>query len=369
MTHETLLNELWATTLTRLGGETAITALARETRAFLRPREIKSAVDLLRIILAYCLGGMGLRSTSAWAASVGLADLSNVALLQRLRNSTEWMQRLVGVLLAGNASSAAHGRRIRLVDATTVAKATIKARSSGELWRIHAVFDVWLERFSFFELTDEKGAEHLERMPVDKGEIIIADRGYMSAERLAAVIAAGADIIVRSGWRRVRWHNEDGSRFDILDALAKAGETGRIDTMIGIGRKAAPALPVRLVAIRKPPEAAAVSRDKARHEAAKEKAVIADGTLIAADWVLLVTTLPKDQFSADDIADLYRTRWRIEMAFKRLKSVIGLGGPPGQDAQVAKTWVLAHLLMILLLEPHISAPEVSPRRAPARLAA
>ena len=52
-----------------------------------------------RLILAYCLGGMGLRSTSAWAASAGLADLSNVALLQRLRNCGAWMEHLVGLSL------------------------------------------------------------------------------------------------------------------------------------------------------------------------------------------------------------------------------------------------------------------------------
>jgi len=51
------------------------------------------------------------------------------------------------------------------------------------------------------------------------------------------------------------------------------------------------------------------------------------------------------------------------MAFKRLKSLIGLSAPPGEDSAVAKTWILAHLLMILLLEPQTSAPEISPRMA------
>jgi hypothetical protein len=51
---------------------------------------------LLRLILAYCLGGRGLRSTAAWAAAIGLADLSNVALLQRLRRSGDWLALLVG---------------------------------------------------------------------------------------------------------------------------------------------------------------------------------------------------------------------------------------------------------------------------------
>ena len=81
MAHDARLNELWTRTPSRLGGAAVITTGARETRAILRPREIKSGVDLLRIILAHCLGGMGRRSTSRWAASIGLADLSSVAVL------------------------------------------------------------------------------------------------------------------------------------------------------------------------------------------------------------------------------------------------------------------------------------------------
>ena len=87
------------------------------------------------------------------------------------------------------------------------------------------------------------------------------------------------------------------------------------------------------------------------------------GTLAAAEWVILVTSLDAKAFSSSKIGELYRTRWRIEMAFKRLKSIIGLSGPPGEDGAVAKTWILAHLLMVLLLEPHTSAPGISPRMA------
>jgi hypothetical protein len=48
---------------------------------------------------------------------------------------------------------------------------------------------------------------------------------------------------------------------------------------------------------------------------------------------------------------LYRLRWRIELAFKRLKSLIGLKEPPGFDEGSAKPWILAHLLLALLIEP------------------
>lgn len=362
MTHDSLLNELWTTVLARLGGEAAIAASARETKAFLRPREIKSAVDLLRIILAYCLGGMGLRSTSAWAASVGLADLSNVALLQRLRNCEAWLEQLVGMLLVQQ-PVVAHGRRVRVLDATTVPKAGLADRRNNGLWRLHCAYDLPSERFSFCALTDEKGSEQLDRVPVVAGEIRIADRGNMHADRLGEVIADGGDVIVRSGWKSVCWLDQDGEVLDIIALLRNAKGAACIDRPIWVKRKKSAPLALRLVAFRKPPAAVEISRAKARRAAQKEGSEISGATLAAAEWVILVTSLAPEAFSSTEIGDLYRARWRIEMTFKRLKSIIGLGGPPGNDPRTAKTWILAHLLMILLLEPHTSALEVSPRLA------
>ena len=85
MTHESLVNRDWKHIVARLGGATHLEVSARETKAFLRARAIENAVDLLRMIFAYCLGARGLRSTTAWASTVGLVDISNVALLYRLR--------------------------------------------------------------------------------------------------------------------------------------------------------------------------------------------------------------------------------------------------------------------------------------------
>jgi hypothetical protein len=76
-----------------------------------------------------------------------------------------------------------------------------------------------------------------------------------------------------------------------------------------------------------------------------------------------VTSLATAEFSADDVLALYRLRWRVELGFKRLTSVIGLHGPPGTDERSARPYVLAHLLMLLLLEPSVDAREGSPRSA------
>jgi hypothetical protein len=81
---ESLVNCDWKNFVDRLGGAASLEASARDTGAFLRARVIEGAVDLLRMILAYCLGGSGLRCTAAWANAVGLADISNVALLRQI---------------------------------------------------------------------------------------------------------------------------------------------------------------------------------------------------------------------------------------------------------------------------------------------
>lgn len=141
---------------------------AYDTGAFQRPRAVASAVGLLRLILAYCK--KGLRSTAGWASSVGLAELSDVALLNRLRKCGGWLTLLVGQTLACEALVASRGRVIRLIDGTSVPKAGAAAKKTNKLWRIHSAFELPAERFSHVELTDARphpggGRRDLHRRP------------------------------------------------------------------------------------------------------------------------------------------------------------------------------------------------------------
>jgi hypothetical protein len=365
MTQAGLNEQDWQAIVDRLGGADAIKGSARQAKAFVRARVIGSASDLLRLILAYCLGPGGLRSTAAWASAIGLVDISNVALLQRLRRCGDWLGVLVGQALAQGAPGASQGRLIRLIDATAVPQAALAARRKNGLWRIHSAFDLPAERFGFFELTDQHGGERLDRLPVETGEIRIADRAYLQPERIARVLAAGGDVLVRAGWRSAVWLDGEGNRFALIAALRENAERGLIDRPIWLRRGQGPALALRLVAVRKSPSAAEAARRKARRQAQQGGHQINQDTLTAADWVILVTSLDPDAFPIEQVLALYRLRWRIELAFKRLKSLVGLGGPPGFDQRSARAWVLAHLLMILLLEPLADAFEDSPRSAPA----
>lgn len=365
MTHESLVNEDWTRVVARLGGAELLETSARETKAFSRRREIPDAVTLLRLVLAYCLGERGLRSTAAWAASVGLADLSSVALFYRLRQCSDWFAMLVERLLAAAVPKASRGRLIRIIDATTVPKAGPAARKKNELWRIHSAFDLPHERFGHFELTDQQEGETLDRIPVVKGEIRLADRAYLQPDRMAVVLEAGADFVIRAGWKSARWLDAKGHPFDLIAELRAASARELIDRPIWIKRKRGAPLALRLIAVKKPAEAAAETRRKARRAAQREGHTISRQTLEAADWVVLVTSLAPEEFATDDVLALYRLRWRIELGFKRLKSLIGLKTPPATDKRSARSYLLAHLLIILLLEPLVREFEDSPHWAEA----
>ena len=68
---------------------------------------------------------------------------------------------------------------------------------------------------------------------------------------------ARPDVLVRASWRQKRWLDESGQPLDLLTALKKAGQPGRVDQPIWLGRKSGPPVLLRLVALRKPPAAAA----------------------------------------------------------------------------------------------------------------
>jgi hypothetical protein len=54
---------------------------------------------------------------------------------------------------------------------------------------------------------------------------------------------------------------------------------------------------------------------------------------------------------------MYRGRWQVELAFKRLKSLLGLGHLKKVDPQGAKAWLQGKLLVAILIEALISLAE------------
>jgi hypothetical protein len=236
-------------------------------------------------------------------------------------------------------------RPLRLADGTVI------TGPGGAGWRLHTIFDPVAGRLAHLELTDTKGAENLQRGAVTPGEIRIADRNYARAADLRHIVEGGGDFIVRTGWTSLALRTADGAEFDLFGTMKGVSEDnpGDIDLIIR-DQKGGPDVPVRLIILRKPEEAAERERKRIRRRASKSGKKMDPRTLAAADCTLIVASLPRAEYGAARIAALYRLRWQIEIAFKRLKSILRIDRLPAKDPDLARSWITAHLILALLIE-------------------
>lgn len=344
----------WQLVLAKLAGPAALDASARAHGALVRRRGVRDGASLLRLGLGYGPCGMSLREAAAWAEVEGIAALSDVALLNRLRGAADWYGALVGQLLAERAGVALDeigGRALHIVDGTEISA----PGSRGSDWRLHASYDPRAQRFTALELSKAREAERLERTPVVPGEIRIADRGFGGRPDGIRVLSESAgDYVVRVNWRALHWCAPEGGRFDMLSFLRTIGEAGIGEAAVLIGRargkRSWTPVAARLIAVRLPPEQAEASRKRARRASRKNGRQTQPGTLEAAAYVLLLTSLDAREYPPARVAALYRLRWQVELAFKRLKSLLHLDALRAKDPALARAWLYAHLIVALLID-------------------
>jgi hypothetical protein len=334
--------------------------LARNHGAMRRKRgEIKDAETLLRLILLHVGGGLSLDQTVVRAREQGLAALSAVALFKRLKSSEKWLAALTAGMLrempAAKLPSLGGRYRIRALDATFIQE----PGSTGTDWRLHYSLKLPELVCDFFEITDATGAEHLKRLPVRKGDLVLADRGYSKRSGIAAVLDAGADVVVRLIPSAVPLLDENRERIDLpgllKNSLSDAGAILEKPVWIEHGGKL---FALRLCALRKTQAATDVARRNAKYERERKGGSVREVTLEYAAFVLVLTSLTAEIVSGEEILALYRCRWQIELAFKRLKSLLNTGHLPKKDPESCRAWMQAKVLLALLTDRLILESEL-----------
>ena len=66
--------------------------------------------------------------------------------------------------------------------------------------------------------------------------------------------------------------------------------------------------------------------------------------------MILVTSLPRKGHTAKNILAVYRLRWQIERAFRRLKSLLPIDRLPTRTERGSRSWLYAHLILALLCD-------------------
>jgi hypothetical protein len=321
---------------------------ARETGAYRRARYTQDPASLLRLLMYHAVNSGGLRETVAQARASGIAQMSQVALLKRMRTSGAWLA-WVGGELCRSLREEAHlpqGFRPRAVDSTTVQGPAAK----GTVWRVHYSLDLITLNCDWYEVTDVHGAELLERTPMQKGDVLLADRNYLRPRAARAVMDAGAHMLVRLRWSHSPMIDGRGRTFTAL-AHARKVRVGQIASwpvqlLVPDGK------PVegRVIATKLPAPLAAKAERRAVRQSVKKTRKVDPRSIEAAHFVMVFTTLPGTLLAAREVLQLYRYRWQVELAFKRLKQLLKFGRLPHKDPPAARTWILAKLVVALLLE-------------------
>lgn len=360
----------WSGVTSYLSKHVDLDASAREHGALVRRRGVRSAADLLHLALLYGPGGLSLRSTASFAVEAGIADVCDVSLLDRLRNCPEWLENMLGQLLAHKRGRAAIGQdtgqtigqdigrpgqmRLAIVDGSTVSSPGAK----GSDWRLHARYDPAYGGFTDLQITPARQAEALDRVSVLPGDLILHDRGYGRAGNLAHASDRGAKFISRIGWRALKLVDARNEPFDMIAALPHSGPE-LVELPVALVHKARK-IPMRLIIKRKSDEAAGHERKRRQYKARKNGQVSDPRTITAAGFGIYLTSLSPDEASAEDVVRLYTMRWQIELAFKRLKSLGGFDELRASDPRLVKTWLLAHLIAAVLVEASLSEDLDSP---------
>jgi hypothetical protein len=339
--------------------------MAWQSGAVQRLRGFPSTDVLLRMLMLHMARGYSLRETVVRAKLANWADISDVALLKRLRNSEEWLRCLCIELLRENVACRLEepfSQTIRIVDGTIVRE----PGKTGSQWRI--LYSIRLPSLmcDFFEVTatiGEGSGESLNRLPVGPRELILADAGYCSVAGIEYVWQHGADVLVRVNPQSFVSYSAYGRRILLLPRLRGLSKPGQFGEWRVVLHGQGSWFTGRLCAVRKSDSAIQQAHWRLQRKASKKQMITRPGTLEFAKYVVVFTT--RSTGSTADILRSYRMRWQIELLFKRLKSLAQLGHVPKHDDRSSRAWLYGKLLVTLLAQKLIRiGRDISPSGYP-----
>lgn len=321
---------------------------ARECGALKFGRQFTSPDLLLRVLLIYFCTGCSMRETVARAAAAGLVNISDVALLKRIDKCGEWFRWMTEGIIEKTSKnfdipeSISH-RSLIVVDGSVVKE----PGSNSPDWRIHYAMDIRTLNCHQSLITPSTDGETLTRFSVEKGSIVIADRGFNHRAGIKHIINQGADVVVRMNLRGLPLLSIEGNKFEQLNHLRTLaqGEYGEWPAiMLSEGVEYA----VRVCAYRKTEAQRIESKRKYLKKISKNQRKHNPEVQEITGYVVIVTTLK--ELSKEDILGLYRQRWQIELAFKRMKSLMKLGHLKKKNPIGIKAWLQGKLFVSCLLE-------------------
>jgi len=331
-----------------------------EKKAIERRREIKSPVDLIKLIFIYLTGGYSQIEMSIIAQELGIANIGDTGFLKKFAKCRDWLAWIISqivpqAVITYKIPKGLENYTITALDASDVSE----KGSTKRIFRLHYAVDLIKMCCLSCKITAQNVGETLLNFDIQENWLILADRIYGTLTSIEYCLKAKANFILRLKYGAFKLYNEDGSELDLLSRLRNiTSEVAEdITTYVKLATLGFTAL--RICAIKIPDEKLGEVERKNKRKASKKQHETSAGALEMSHYVVVITALPYS-ITTDAIISLYRLRWQVEIFFKRLKSIIDYGNVPLKREDSIFTWLNGKLLVSLLIEQMLSEVSFSP---------
>jgi hypothetical protein len=325
---------------------------AKELGIIGKKKKFKTPEEVIRVVLIHLATGSSLKQAAMLASLGGIVDVSDVAILDKLKKCSELFRWMAERMLEEKGINlipieAFEPYNVKAIDATVVNE----PGSRGTDWRIHYSMELFSLRCVEYMITGPEKGESCTNFSVSNNDLILGDRGYCNAKGMNYISGKGGYFALRYKRDGCTFYDDSGEKIDVLENLKRLKDIESLDLKanIKINGSKRDKRAVRICALKKDKESAQKARKKTAKELKKKQKKVSQETLEYQDYIIVVTNLP-DSHSADMIFELYRLRWQVELEFKRLKSIFGLGQLPKKDEQSAKAWLHGNLVVALLAQ-------------------
>lgn len=299
------------------------------------PRKI-DACSLLASICGECLQGSPSCNDLAARIEANHPDCgpSRQAVYQRLNEPFERFlkhllqdviaNRIFGAGVAVPAERFSAYRRVIVQDSTIIKlpkhlfaefSGVSNALSSVCNARIQVTYDLLALRLLDFSIDpySKNDLAAAPELPIEEGDLVLRDRGYLVLNEIQRHLDAGADCIYRHK-TGITYLDPDTLAPIALSTLLQS--RGRLDIEVLLNNAARTR--VRLVTSPVNQETANLRRMKAKRESCGHNP--SKEVLELMDWTIFITTIPAALADFERILAIYGLRWRIEVIFKAWKS-------------------------------------------------
>lgn len=324
---------------------------AVQSGALQRKRGIHSVYDLLKILFLYACSSLSFRVLAAASCALGISSVSDTALRKRFAKAAPFLHEVLHTMLSrlfscpkGNLPDGV--KDVLLVDASIVRQTGIRQEQE----RIHLCYSLNQNRMKQIKVTDHHTAESLSHFKFGEGDLVMADAGYGTAQNYIYAQEQKADVILRITPRTFCLYDADEKKISLVSMLKQADEQGsEMLDIFGFCKYKSKTGFVRVVAQKLPEEQACKSKKRRQKRAAKKQNRITQDTLFCAGWIVVITTLGAE-YSGEEILHLYRSRWQVELLFKRFKQSFSITTAKAGSKRYAETMILLQLIIWVIAE-------------------